>query len=156
MYTPILKESVMSYIKGCFKCGQDKEISEFYKHSRMADGHLNKCKECTKRDVRKDRQVSERARTYDRKRSQSPERKRKLNKLTKRMRAKFPEKYKARNKLYAAVRDGRLEKPEECSKCGEIPRQLEAHHEDYDKPLEVIWLCTRCHRVMDGQTIIGT
>lgn len=37
--------------KTCFKCNKEKSIDDFYKHSRMKDGHLNKCKSCTKIDV---------------------------------------------------------------------------------------------------------
>lgn len=131
-------------MKECFKCGAEKPLTDFYKHSRMKDGHLNKCKECTKRDVRDrrfDPEKREAVLEYDRSRGsrQNPER-------NKEYRKRWPEKRKAQNAVNNAVRDGRLHKPDHCETCGTSDfRQLEGHHDDYSKPLDVRWLCSACH-----------
>ncbi len=51
---------------------------------------------------------------------------------------------RARSKVTTALRAGRLVRPATCA-CGSGLR-VEAHHDDYAKPLDVEWLCRRCHR----------
>jgi hypothetical protein len=59
-----------------------------------------------------------------------------------------PEKLTARSRVSSAVRDGRLIK-RPCVTCGAI--KVEAHHPDYSRPLEVIWLCSQHHRELGSQ-----
>lgn len=53
-------------------------------------------------------------------------------------------KRKARWTVSNATRDGRLIRPDNCSKC-KIKSYVHAHHNDYTKPLEIEWLCHQCH-----------
>lgn len=133
-------------MKKCFKCGKEKELNKFYKHSEMADGYLGKCIECAKKDVLEHRNKNiERIRAYDRQRGKLPHRIKANAKRNKIRRKQYPLKYAAKIMVGNAVRDGRLKKLKYCERCGTKEKRLMGHHEDYYKPLEVIWLCQPCH-----------
>lgn len=135
--------------KTCFKCGEKKPVSEFYAHKGMKDGRLNKCKECTKADNRSNQRKKKKYyRRYDKERQKRPERKLQQTESCLRIRAKYPEKYKARTAVSNALRDGRLRKGP-CALCGSKKR-VQGHHPDYSKPLEVTWLCEPCHKRHHG------
>ena len=127
-------------MKNCFKCGAEKPLTEFYKHPQMKDGHVNKCKECNKRDVSLNRKDKiDHYREYDRQRGnrQTPE-------YQKAKREKWPQQYKAQTMVSNAVRGRKLFK-EPCEVCHDTER-VHAHHDDYSKPLNVRWLCPAHHR----------
>jgi len=137
-------------MKTCFKCKTKKPLSEFYKHGRMADGHLGKCKDCTKKDVTKNYfDKHEHYAEYERERFQRPERKADILIYQRDMRLREPEKYQARMIAGNAVRDGKLKKQvckiKDCDCMGQM------HHEDYSKPLEVTWLCREHHMIHEGK-----
>lgn len=149
-------ESMDTQFKRCFKCLCELPLEAFYKHSKMNDGRLNKCIQCTKRDVSEHRQNNlEKIRAYDKLRSSMPHRvaarkeyaktdsfKVSHLKANSKYRADHPKRYIAKNILNAAVRDKKVT-PEPCFICGE---KAEAHHPDYDRPLDVVWLCDTHHK----------
>jgi len=136
-------------MKTCFKCKATLPVDDFYRDSRMVDGHLGKCKECTKSDVRANYALRLTARhEYERLRNQTPERKAALSRSQSRQRRTNPEKARARARVAYAVKSGVLaRKP--CASCGGADAQ--AHHSDYSMPLVVEWLCFVCHRKEHGQ-----
>lgn len=128
-------------MKTCFKCGETKALDEFYVHPEMADGHMNKCKVCTRKDTHVHRlQNLEHFRAYDRSRGN-----RQGSEYTKFYRVQNPEKSRAHQLINKHVRSGKIQRPEACTSCGRVGH-LEGHHEDYSRPLDVIWLCSPCHR----------
>ena len=147
-------------MKRCFKCNKKMPLSGFYKHAQMADGHLNKCKECTKADVIKYRGDNlEKIKEYDRNRAQQPKRKR-LRKAIAEKWKKDPKLRKRRNELQRkwvaenslkraahvmvgkALKRGELRKGP-CDVCGK--KKTEAHHDDYLRPFDIRWLCKKHH-----------
>ena len=121
--------------KTCFKCGREKQISEFYKHAKMKDGHLGKCKDCAKKDVAKNREGNPESYLHSRLKTHN----------------KNPSHVNSTRVVEAALMAGVLEKPDHCQGCGRkaSDTRISAHHCNYNEPLEVIWLCAACHRPLD-------
>ena len=57
-------------------------------------------------------------------------------------------KVRVRRRVWAALKAGRLVRPDHCVNCGLVCKP-EAHHPDYKKPFEVEWLCRPCHVIAD-------
>lgn len=110
----------------CSCCKESKLMNFFNRKANSPKGIDCYCKECNRNKNRKYRQ----------------ENKEYLSNYVKQYRENNPEKYKAHYTLQNAVREGHIEK-QPCNVCGSI--NVEAHHEDYSKPLDIIWLCRRCH-----------
>lgn len=136
--------------KQCKKCLKTRLIDDFYKHSMMADGHISKCKECTKADVTENRNRNlDYYQNYDRKRYDSGGKRGESSKeAISRARERWVSSHQLERKVHYtvgnAIRDGRLIRPSSCSECGTKGR-VDAHHEDYSKPFDVTWLCRKCH-----------
>ena len=135
--------------KTCFKCGEEKEIDDFYKHPAMSDGHIGKCKECAKKDVSKNyADKREYYAEYERERFKRPERKEAAIIYQRKRRAKDPDKYVANGIVARAIRGGYLI-PQPCAECS--AEKAQAHHEDYSEPLVVEWLCRKHHLKRHGK-----
>lgn len=137
-------------MKSCSSCGVEKVDSEYYAKHR-------KCKECTKEQVKANRLSKlEYYREYDRNRPNKEERSKQAAEYHKTERGKEVRRKSTQNyrrdkvrkqahlDLNNALKYGRMTKPNNCSNCG-IECNPHGHHDDYSKPLDVRWLCVKCH-----------
>lgn len=136
---------MVKLMKRCFKCSRELPVEAFYANPTMADGHLGKCKECTRNDVAANRLLHiERARRYEKERSKLPRAIAIAAAAQAKWKNKFPAKRHAHSLLGSAVKCGRVTPWPVCAvpECASKP---EAHHPDYSLPLDVVWLCKMHH-----------
>lgn len=142
-----------SLMKSCFKCRSLKPLDEFYVHGSMRDGHLNKCKDCTKQDVAARRRAMPLA---DVRRAQAACNSSDAGRVGRkrwaaRNRPRVLAMARVAQRVAYAVRTGRLTRGTSCEKCGAAGR-IEAAHHDYTAPFDITWLCVGCHRAWDHAT----
>jgi len=118
-------------MKTCTKCNETKPLDEFHREARHSDGRRADCRVCNSARVV--------ARYHE-----NPEVKARVMDAANQRNLGNPPEYRARKTLQNADYRGKITKPDTCSKCG-AGGMIHGHHEDYAKPLDVIWLCPPCH-----------
>lgn len=164
----------MDNSKTCFKCGTEQPLTNFYAHPMMADGHVNKCKDCNKRDVQQNyKNKREQYVEYDRQRNSLPHRVEARRMYAKHLQETDPERVKEYRRrsyrnhaaeqmdkqkcfrdLFPSIYKARTQlgnairdgkiQRKPCVVCGDA--NSHGHHEDYRHPLEVMWLCPLHHK----------
>ena len=139
-------------MKKCSSCGDIKAFDLFQKRSASRDGLTSSCDSCLK--------IRDRAR-YINERSYRLERHKiyMLSEKGKQSHKESVEKWQANNKekraahilLGSAIKQKKITKAP-CAKCGEL--KVEAHHEDYSRPLDVTWLCQPHHKARHKEMVI--
>ena len=142
-------------MKTCSTCKASKPLTEFYR----SGGFLSSCKECKRayaranrakrvdyyRQFDRDRHANNQSRRdYDHAQSRQwrKDNPKRHAQLTAEWRLRNPEKYQAHIILNNAKNSGKIS-PMSCAHC-DNPK-TDAHHHDYSRPLDVTWLCHRCH-----------
>jgi len=149
-----IKNMILRKTKKCWICKKRKDVSKFYKSKRNNDGFQCQCKPChndynkkynEKYNEKNRLKISERSRSA--KRWLKSDQKEKARIRSSEWRNKNPREFERKRYAYYCVRKallcGKLKKLA-CIKCGSD--KSIAHHENYDKPLKVIWLCYMHHK----------
>ena len=126
----------------CIECGETRE-KEFYSNNRV------RCKKCS---IRRSIEVYHRRRRhkqaeYYREWYQQNGRNRAIDYVSNILlwQKAHPEAVKARWILKNHIKNEIIHRPPKCSLCSRVAK-IQAHHKDYSKPLEVIWICASCHK----------
>ena len=139
-------------MKDCGRCGKRKELSEYSVNRAKEDGLNSWCKDCLSA-YRKERLAKANAsrpegwkqKTKDKAAYQKEWAAARPGYMTKAKRdwwQKNRDRMKVKDAVRYAIKVGKLVKTP-CHVCGK--EQVEGHHPDYSRPLDVVWLCKEHH-----------
>jgi len=151
-------------LRKCKTCGKDKDLNQFI-IARSKKGkvyYCGFCKDCDNKRRKEEyyenhKHELEYRRNYYRKNKEKwttkpltdEQKKRKVEKQRERRKNDRRRSFAYKQIMYA-VRDGNVIVPNNCEICNEGNTKIVGHHEDYDKPLEVQWICEGCHATIHG------
>lgn len=127
----------MKVLKKCFVCGIEKELSEFYKHNKMHDGHINKCKECTKKQSdEREKKLRQNPEWCEKEKQRSKEKYHRLNYCEKAKQKNKDKKWKTRQGNLRRVLKTKIN----------ISETEEIHHWNYDFLKDIFIIPKDFHR----------
>lgn len=154
--------------KQCIDCNQLKPISEFY---QKGEGKYRAvCKDCYRKRYSKSWKkyyqkhkdeillrvrkyyIANRDRILERykKWCKTEKAKKIIREKEKKRRRRWLQKVRCRELFHYYLKTGKIKRGV-CEICGS--EEVEAHHDDYSKPLQVRWLCPKHHREIEGRTV---
>lgn len=122
----------------CIKCNTSKPLDSFYKSTIYKSGY-GECRPCVRSRVAAANKKPHRVAYFN---SQLYRDRHRLNFKT--YFSKYPARHAVRQQTYQAIEKGLLTRASHCESCNTTGK-IEAHHDDYNKPLDVRWLCSKCH-----------
>jgi len=113
--------------------------TDYFPDRKARNGLRSLCKECSRIALRKlDRKTDETRKYY------------RIYNITHK---RDPVKVFCRSKLNYAIRHGEIKRPKICKRCRKHKR-ITAHHKDYSRPLDVMWLCYLCHAEVERGELV--
>lgn len=129
----------MNKLIPCIKCNIEKPLSAFYDSTINRGGDKGRCKPCVRTRANDNHKQPHRVAYF----SSEAGKRYAANKFYKYL-VKYPNRHAARLAVSSAIERGYLVRATNYEKCG-VTTKTEAHHDDYNKHLEVRWLCKKCH-----------
>lgn len=129
----------MDILLPCVKCNIKKPITAFYDYSIRKRKKSGECKPCIRTRVNKSHRQAHRIAYF-----KSYEFKEKNKEKFQKYLSKHSNRHEVRMQTNNAIDKGLIVRAENCENCGGS-ENIEAHHDNYNYPLNIRWLCKNCH-----------